>query len=170
MPVLWESEGNGMATYVMTRRCVTGANEYRFFKETTPVGSAAAQVCPDYPTYLRWDGEQLLCNWDPEITLVSGIRMPIYREANGTLWGSVVWEGWGAHRIQMPQAEVTVRQQDKFYRFYRDDREVAVLRPAEPGEVSITEWEKRLVLTVKDPLPDGLALPMLAFPLLQLGP
>lgn len=41
-----------MTTYYMTRLCVTGANEYRFYKEDAPVGSAVAHVLPSYPLTL----------------------------------------------------------------------------------------------------------------------
>ena len=47
-----------MDTYIITRSCYTGVNEYRYFREYRQIGRAQAFVLPGFPVAVSW-GEQV---------------------------------------------------------------------------------------------------------------
>ena len=161
-----------MNIYAMTRRCITGANEYRFYRGFTPSGTGDALVLPGYPLTLRGGDLELHYSRDLGITLFPGISLPISEGDSRKAWGRVIWEGHGRHRLNTPFGTVYVAVREEEYRILREGAVLGHMRPAQPGvfPLQTDDWEARMILAAPEPLPEALAMVLLALPLLQLGP
>lgn len=167
-----------MTTYIVTRRCVTGVNEYRYYRGIEQIGKATAFLLPDYPVTLQCTGLMLRYVNDPEITRVSGISRPVFDADCGEEYARVYWDGTGRHRLYTPFGKFPVEYRDGVYAFGRRDVCIAGIRTIRKGSplhpewetVKEDQWEPRMAMVTTERLPDELALLMLAFPLLQLAP
>ena len=164
---------SGRKLYHVFRSCVTGCTEYRFFKETRQIGRAAAYTGRTFPVYIQGCGQVLRSEIDPDMTLFPGCFRDIPSADGKGLYARVIYRDTGFHTLQTGFGNLEVRHQDRDYRFFRDGTPVARMRSV-TGEapvwgVSEDGWQWRLVLAEEEPLPEALALMLLAFPLVQIG-
>lgn len=167
-----------MTSYIVTRRCTTGVNEYRYYRGIEQIGKATAFVMPDYPVTLQCTGLMLRYVNDPEITRVCGISRPVFDADCGEEYARVYWDGTGRHRLYTPFGKFLVEYRDGVYAFGRGEACIAGSRTIRKGSVLRAEWETvkdaqwepHMAMMTTEQLPDELALLMLAFPLLQLAP
>lgn len=164
--------------YFTARRCLTGVSEYRFFRETEPIGSAAAFVLPDYPVALACGELQLHCSHNPDRTLVPGCRQGIFYGGTPEEFAAVFWDGTGRHLIHTPFGTIQVVIQEGMYLFLRNNVCIGAMRTIQkeaPPSRSLSvlpdpDWDMRMTMMTETQLPDVLALLLLSFPLLQIGP
>lgn len=158
-----------VTTYTTARRCLTGINEYRFFRETEEIGSAAALVLPEYPVTLDSRELRLRCSHDRGMTLFPGCSRPVHTEPGGEEYARIFWDGTGKHRMQTPFGTISVLYQDEMYLFIRSNICIGALRRSRQ-ELPGAEWEPRMSMMTETRLPEALAVLLLSFPLLQIGP
>lgn len=171
------AQDNG-TIYITSRNCVTGVNRYRFFRNSESFGHASAFVMPDCSVSMYCTGLMLTCSRDRDMTLVPGISVGIFDGDCMEEYARVFWDGAGQHRLQTPFGCIQVTYQEGMYLCHRDENLLGALCTIQKGsaymlsrqEAPDPDWEPRMALHVTEPLPDELALLLLSFPLVQLGP
>lgn len=160
--------------YFSTRRCITGSNEYRYFRGIEPLGEASALTMRSYPVSIRGARVTLHYTQDMNRTIFPGVHKIVHCAHTGDAFASVIWMRTGTHMLYINSEKVDIQCQNGVYRFSRDGREIAVMAPSRkkdaPGFPGDEHWEPQYVMMTAEPIPDQLALLMLAFPLLQIAP
>ena len=159
--------------YYSFRRCATGCTEYRFFQGTRRLGRAAAYTGRTFPVYIQGCGQVLRSEIDPDMTLVPGCFRELSSADGKGLYARVVYRDTGEHSLQTGFGTLEVRHREGEYRFFREGALLARMKSV-TGESPVwgiagDGWQWRLAMAAEKPLPDALALLMLAFPLIQIG-
>lgn len=145
--------------YYVLRECVTGMTEYGYFRDDTLIGAAAVASLPYFPVRLQCEGLNLSSEF--EKTVFPGVTREIMNEADGALYAQITGFGNGAHTLMTPQGTFVVKTEPGLWYFLREGFQLAVLtRDGTPGS--------QLRMTVREPIPDSLALLFMSFPLMQM--
>ena len=163
--------------YFVTRHCGTGIHEYRFYRGTERIGSAAVWVLGQWDVTLRCPGGMLRFSHDPQMTVFSGCNRAVEDADSGEEYARVYWDGRGRHRIGPPFGSIQVEYREGVYAFGREERCFAALCCVQKGSLMDQtqrdfrdpEWELRMGMMTQDALPDDLAVLLMSFPLLQLS-
>lgn len=165
-------------TYIVTRRCSTGVNEYRYFRSIHAIGTGAALVLPRFPVVIASAELSLRYENDLDMTLVPGISRPILREDTGKAYARVFWDGSGKHRLHTPFGWFRIACREDICVIFRENIPIAALGRIQRGsefdfswrKTRDADWEPHLTMMTTEDLPDELALLMLSFPLFRLAP
>ena len=153
--------------YNIYRRCVTGANEYRYYHKGELTGSAAALVTPRYPVIINSGEETLYYEHDLEMTFFSGCSRSVYSENQECV--KIVYLGFGRHCFENGSDIIRIVSCEDRLCFYQNDLLIAVLYTISNTPNTSDSWELRQVLCVLEEIPHKHLLLMLNFPLLQIG-
>ena len=159
--------------YFTTRRCITGANEYRYFNGVKPLGEASAFVMRLSSISIRGTAITMQCEQDMDRTVFPGARNVVINAHTGEAVASSVWLETGCHALYLDNVKVDVVVKDGIYHFSRQGTPLAVMARSPRGKSSPhtdDQWESEFVMMAPQPLSDRLALLMLAFPLIQVAP
>lgn len=149
------------------RRCVTGANEYRYYRNGNQIGTAAALVTPRYPVVITGNKRTVHCEHDPDRPLFPGCSNSIF--SGSEEYAKIIYLGQGQHSLQIGSLIIRIlSRQDKLY-FLQDNALLAVLRTISGRTSWAADWEPRQIMRVMEDIPENQLLLMLSFPLLQIG-
>ena len=153
-----QPEYRGPAYYVL-RECVTGMTEYGYFRDGQLIGAAAVASLPDFLVRLQCEGLNLRSEFDK--TVFPGVTREIVNEADGSLYAQITGFGEGTHTLRTPEGTFVVKTGPGVWHFLREGVQVAAMtREGAPGS--------RLQMTVRESIPDALALMFMSFPLMQM--
>lgn len=153
--------------YNIYRRCITGANEYRYYQKDELVGSATALTAYHYPVIINGTGKSLYCEHDPELTLFPGCRNTIFSENQE--YAEAIYLGRGQHYLKIGTNSIWIISDKNIIYFYRNNVLIATLC-ATPGRCGVSDdWEQQQILCVLDELCSDYLLLLLSFPLLCIG-
>ena len=159
--------------YIVTRRCLTGVNEYHYFRGIHPIGDGAALVLPNFPVSIRGAGLSLRCEQEPGMTIFPGVTKPVTREDNGEVFADITWYEIGQHSLSTGRETLLIRSCEGRYHFFRGG--VLIARMGQVGKVPDLmqpleeNWKPVLAMMPLEPVSTELALLMLSFPLLQIA-
>jgi len=152
------SEPRGPRYYVL-RECMTGITEYGYFCGGRQLGAAAVDSIPGFPVRLQCEGLNLNSEFDK--TIFPGVTREIMDRSTGRVYAVITGFGDGTHTLQTPQGTFVVKTGPGLWHFLRDGVQIAALTPGQTRDT-------HMVMTVREPLPDSLALLMMSFPLVQI--
>lgn len=160
-----------LTTYIVTRSCVTGGNDYRFYRGVEEIGGAVALVLPDWPVTIHGMGLRLRYSRESGNPRASGSSSPILDARSGDEYARISWDGQDRYRIWTTLEEIQIQYQEGTYMFFRENKKIALMRSIRkdfPAGVCFQdpEWEPCMVMMTAEKLPDSLALLMLSVPLL----
>ena len=157
--------------YYVSRRCITGANEYRFFCDGQEVGSATAYSFGNFPVYISGAGVKLRSDFDS--TIFPGCRRDVRYIDDNELLAELVYNGQGSHSIILGEETIHIQSKKRNYLFYLDGELVAEIRPCflctEP-KAEEEDWTVRYMMIRRSPVSELMELLMLSFPILQIAP
>ena len=157
--------------YYVSRRCITGANEYKFFCNGQEAGSATAYVVPGFETYLSGAGVKLFSSFQD--TIFPGCRREVRYIDDNELLAEVVYNGYGSHSLILGDETLQIQSDKRSYLFYRNRELVAEIRPCflctEP-KAEEEDWTLRYMMIRRSPVSELMELLMLSFPILQIAP
>lgn len=168
--------------YHALNRCFSDISEFRLYCGDIAAGTVRAHIVPAFPVMMHCGDLCLSYKRDPDITLVSGISIPIMDANCGEEFGRVFWDGIGRHRLHTPYGHFRVQYHNDEYTFSRSGSHVATaLRFPDKSEyrqlcsaahaAELEEsWEPYRFLQTGEEIPPELALLMQCFSLLAIGP
>lgn len=159
-----------MDTYLLTRSCYTGLNEYHCFRENRRIGTALAHVLPGFPVSLHCSIGSFACRRDPECITLSDCD-------SGREFARIFRDSPGHYRLRTLYGQLEVECRDGIFAFGREGSYIAGLGPVQKGspfdlahpEYRTSEREPHMAMMAAEDLPDDLALVLLCFPLLRAG-
>ena len=152
--------------YHIYRRCVTGANEYRYDHQGQCIGRASALVARRYPVTIRGAERTFCYEHDLEMTVFPGCSRAIF--CGDRQYAKLVYLKMGHHCLEIGSDTIRIARDGDSVCFYRDDCPVAVLHHVCRTADVTSCWEHRQVLRVFGPIPEDYLLLFLSFPLLQI--
>ena len=152
--------------YRICRRCVTGANEYRYDYQDCCVGSALALVAHRYPVTIRGAERTFHYEHDLEMTVFPGCSRPISCEDRQC--ARVVYKGKGEHCLEIGSETIRVISKGNSLQFYQNRIRIAAAHTVSQSAAPSEEWEHRQLLRVYREIPGDTLLLLLSFPLLQI--
>ena len=159
-------------TYRSFQRMDTGCNSYCFFHRDQVIGTASAQILPNFPLIIQSDGLILSSCFNPENTVFPGVIREIIDVDNSAApFARLIWKGMGIHHLQLNWDTGTVLidilSEGEKHQFYQEERLIATILPM-PLPQKLFDWEVRYCLQTHDqPITDQLAVMLLSFPLLR---
>ena len=156
--------------YYVSRRCVTGANEYRFFCDGQDAGSATAHIFPGFPVYLSGGGVKLRSSFDS--TIFPGCRREVRYIDDNELLAEIIYEEPGRHTLVLGEETICIQSRKRNHLFYLDGELVAEIRPCFLSPVPQAEeedWTTRYMMVRRAPVSELMELLMLSFPILQIA-
>lgn len=157
--------------YYVSRRCITGANEYRFFCDGQEAGSATAYSFADFPVYLSGAGVKLRSGFDS--TIFPGCRRDVRYIDDNELLAEIIYNGHGSHSLILGEESLQIQSDKRNYLFYQHGELVAEIRPCflcpEP-RTEEEDWTVRYMMVRRAPVSQLMELLMLSFPILQIAP
>ena len=157
----------GCQYYTIFRRCITGANEYRYYHKGVPVGNAVAMVANHYPILITGSEYAFCCDSDIESTICPGYSRSILYK--GHEYAKITYMGYGQHCLQIGEDTIQVRSDQHGICFYRNHILLAILYTLFDTAGTSDIWEQRQNLCVYEDIPKDYLLLMLSFSLLQIG-
>jgi len=159
-----------MDTYLLTRSCYTGLNEYHGFREDRQIGTALAHVLPGFPVSLYSSSGCLACRRNPEWITLSDCD-------SGMEFARILRDRPGHYRLHTSHGQLEVDCREGIFLISRDGVAIAGLGPVQRGspfdlahpEYRTAEREPHMAMMAAEALPDDLALVLLCFPLLRTG-
>lgn len=145
--------------YYVLRECVTGMTEYGYFRDDKLIGAAAVATLPSFPVRLQCEELNLSSEFDK--TVFPGVTREIINEIDGSEYAQITGFGDGTHMLRTPEGTFVVKTGPGLWHFLRDGFQLASLtREGGPGS--------QLRMTVREAIPDSLALLFMSFPLMQM--
>lgn len=153
--------------YSIYRRCITGADEYRYYHKDELVGNATALTAYHYPVIINGDERTLYCEHDPELTLFPGCRKTIF--SGNQEYAAVVYLGRGQHCLKIGTNIIWIINDKNIIYFYRNNVLVATLCSTLGRSSASGDWEQQQILYVLDEMCADYLLLLLSFSLLRIG-
>lgn len=163
-----------MTTYIITRNCCTGVNEYRYFQETRQIGMAQAFVLPGFPVSLHVNRQAFTCRRDPNLSRVPEKLMVFYGDCD-RIFAQITRSKPGHYQLHSLFGDLEVTYKEGIYVFVRNNSCIAGLAPVQKGSpfaLAHPQWiapdrELYMAMMTAESLCDELALLLLSFPLLR---
>lgn len=147
-------------------RSDTGLVQYWFYQKDRSLGTAAAQLLPDFPLVLQSNGLIFNSSFDPAQTIFSGVSRTVVDADNSCdVAARLTWLGKGHHEMQLNWATGTetiqIRSDNDLHRFYAEGVLIAEIMPL-PEKQSILGWDLSICMKAYREISDMTALLILS--------
>ena len=152
------------------RTCWTGITFYDLYDGEELICRASRHVLPSAPVNMTDDtGVQWTSDFDMETTIMPGVAREVLDEETGELVARLVYNG-GSHFVL--NGNIDIYCEDRFYVFFWESKEIAIIRPVEPESIRRPETleeeaEPYYEVCVHEDLKPDILRIVHAFPLLR---